>query len=214
MESRLDIVIDLLHRCEDAALATHSLALPGFPFATALPFAPDEGHRPVFLISALAEHTQNLAADPRASLLLRRALAQGEVARATLVGKVEPIEADPLLVERYLRYQPDAGRFLQIGDFAFFRLEPERIRTIGGFAQAGWLEGGRLGVPPCLTLAQERAVLDGLSGPLAGSVLGVDGRGIDIRLDGVRRRVAFDPAPASADEIAVAAQQALARARS
>lgn len=157
MEARIDILLQLIYGCADGALATHSVAVPGYPFATAVPFAPDERHRPVLLISRLAEHTQNLAADPRASLLLRRPLADGEVMRATLVGKVVPIEADAALVARYLRFQPEAERFLQLGDFAFHRLEPEKIRVIGGFAQAGWLDGDRLGASPPLTLAAEAA---------------------------------------------------------
>jgi hypothetical protein len=183
--------------------------MPGYPFATALPFAPDEQHRPVFLISALAEHTRNLAADPRASLLLWRSLAQGEMVRVTLVGEVAPIEAEPLLVERYLRYQPEAERFLQIGDFAFFRLEPVRIRTIGGFAQAGWLEGNRLGAPPRLTLEQERAALDDLTAPHGVAILGVDRLGVDLRVDSIRRRVRHEPVPDSLESISAAAQKIL-----
>ena len=211
MESRLDILIDLLHRCPDAALATHSLALPGYPFATALPFATDEQHRPVLLISTLAEHTQNLAAAPRASLLVRVSLAEGEVARATVVGNVAPIEAEPLLVERYLRYQPDAERLLQFGDFRFFRLEPARIRIIGGFGQAGWLDGDRLGVPPRLTFAAERELLDAVTPPAAVALLGVDCFGFDLRVAGERRRIVFEKGPLAAGDVAAALRGAVDR---
>jgi putative heme iron utilization protein len=138
MRSRLEILIDLLHGAGDAALATQSLSMPGFPFASAVPFATDERHRPLLLISRLAEHTQNLNADARASLLLSRPLGDGEMARVTLLGQVAPAEASQELVARYLRYHPEAERFLRLGDFAFHRLEPVRIRVIGGFAQAGW----------------------------------------------------------------------------
>lgn len=209
MESRLDTLIDLLHRCADGALATHSVAMPGYPFATALPFATDDQHRPLFLISRLAEHTQNLAADPRASLLVRVLLAEGEMARATVVGNVVPVEAEPLLVERYLRYQPEAERFLQFGDFAFFRLQPAKIRIIGGFAQAGWLDGERIAVPPRLTFAAERTVLDALSVPAGVALLGVDCFGVDLRAEDQRRRVAFDSAPCQPDDVRAACQAAL-----
>jgi putative heme iron utilization protein len=209
MESRLDTLIDLLHRCADGALATHSVAMPGYPFATALPFATDDQHRPVFLISRLAEHTQNLAADARASLLVRVLLTDGEMARATVVGKVAPIEAGPLLVERYLRYQPEAARFLQFGDFAFFRLEPAKIRIVGGFGQAGWLDGNRIAVPPRLTLAAEQALFDVLTVPDGISLLGVDYFGVDLRVGDQRRRVAFDNAPPQPDELQAASQAAI-----
>jgi hypothetical protein len=47
--------IELLHTIPRAALATHSTSLPGYPFASAVAFAPSEGHRPVLLMSRLAD---------------------------------------------------------------------------------------------------------------------------------------------------------------
>jgi len=205
MKPRLATLIDLLHRCPDGALATHSVAMPGYPFATALPFATDQQHRPVFLISRLAEHTQNLAADPRASLLVRIPLAEGEMGRATVVGPVAPFDAEPLLVERYLRYQPEAERFLQLGDFRFFRMEPAQARIIGGFAQAGWLDGERIGVTPRLTLAEERDVLAVLAAPAGATLLGVDSLGVDLRVGAQRLRLGFDAGPLAAPAVAGAA---------
>lgn len=209
MKSRLATLLDLLHTCPDGALATHSVAVPGYPFATALPFATDQRHRPVFLISKLAEHTQNLAADPRASLLVRIPLAEGEMARATVVGPVQPFEAEPLLVERYLRYQPEAERFLEFGDFRFFRMEPAQVRIIGGFAQAGWLEGERLGVSPRLTLAEEGAALGALQAPAGVVLLGLDSLGLDVATGTGRRRLGFGEQALAAQAAAAAAQAAL-----
>lgn len=74
MLSRLELLIDLLHSATDAALATHSTTIEGYPFATAVPFVADAHHRPVFLLSGLAEHTRNLAANPRASLMIMKSL--------------------------------------------------------------------------------------------------------------------------------------------
>jgi putative heme iron utilization protein len=207
MKPRLATLVDLLHRCPDGALATHSVAMPGYPFATALPFATDQQHRPLFLISRLAEHTQNLAADPRASLLVRMPLAEGEVARATLVGVVQPVEAEPLLVDRYLRYQPEAERFLQLGDFRFFRMDTAQARIIGGFAQAAWLDGERIGVSPRLTLADEHAALGALRVPDGVMLLGMDSLGLDVSVGGERRRLGFGDRPLTATDAAGAAQR-------
>ena len=52
------------------ALGTHSASIAGYPFTSSLPYALDGACRPLFLISGLAEHTRNLLADPRASLLV------------------------------------------------------------------------------------------------------------------------------------------------
>jgi putative heme iron utilization protein len=60
--------LQLLHGQHYATLATHSGQLAGYPYATVLPYVLDEQHRPLLLISALAEHTRNLLADGRCSL--------------------------------------------------------------------------------------------------------------------------------------------------
>lgn len=209
MPSRLETLIELLHTSSEAALATHSVAAPGYPFASAVAFATDEYHRPVLLISRLAEHTQNLAADARASLMVARSLGAGEIARASLIGAVRPLEADAALVRRYLRFHPAAARFLQFGDFRFHRFEPQRIRVIGGFAQAGWLDGRQLLAAPHLPLADELALLDAAAAklPAGVSVLGLDAYGADLMVNGARRRQTFPAGPLDA----AAAWQALAQ---
>lgn len=203
MLSRLDTLIELLHGSGDAALATQSLAVPGHPFASAVPFAPDERHRPILLISRLAEHTHNLGADARASLLLSRPLGDGEMARVTLLGTVVPVEAEPALVDRYLRYHPEAGRFLQLGDFVFHRLESTRIRVVGGFAQAGWLDGARLLEAVPLAQDDEVRLRRELTSclPAGAACLGIDAYGADVRLDGLRQRLRFPAGPLDAAAI-------------
>src|SRR6266545_3685536 len=60
------------------SLSTLSRKRPGFPFGSVMPYAPDEQGRPIFLISTMAMHTQNLTADPRASLLVTQPGADGD----------------------------------------------------------------------------------------------------------------------------------------
>src|ERR687887_1478618 len=86
-------------------LATLSRRHPGHPFASVMPYALDGGGRPLVLISSMAMHTQNLQADPRASLLVaqpglgsQRDESEDSLARArlTLMGEarvVPPTEA-------------------------------------------------------------------------------------------------------------------------
>src|SRR5262249_56077923 len=60
----------LLHLGESGTLATLSRRHPGHPFGSVMPYALDGEGRPLFLISTMAMHTQNLEADARASLLV------------------------------------------------------------------------------------------------------------------------------------------------
>jgi hypothetical protein len=197
MLSRLELLIDLLHSAAEAALATHSTTLEGFPFSSAVPFVTDEHHRPVLLISGLAEHSRNLATNPCASLMIAKTLGEGEMARVSLMGEVHPIEADPLLITRYLRYHPHAERFLQLGDFRFHRFEPIKVLTVGGFAKASWLEGHRLIEAPVISLADEADLLDQHERDTSKhcQLRGIDAFGADVTLDGKPVRIRFSAGP-------------------
>src|SRR5450631_2862414 len=51
-------------------LSTISRKHQGFPFGSLMPYALDPAGQPIFLISNMAMHTQNLRADPRCSLFV------------------------------------------------------------------------------------------------------------------------------------------------
>src|SRR5579872_5687845 len=76
------------------SLSTHSRKQPGFPFGSVMPYGLDDHGRPIFLISSMAMHTQNLQADPHASLLVTQQDTEGEplgASRATPLGNVLPV---------------------------------------------------------------------------------------------------------------------------
>src|SRR5277367_2329748 len=96
-----------------ATLSTISRKHPGFPFGSLMPFALDSFGRPIFLISNMAMHTQNLKADSRCSLFVGQAGADGDAlgaARATLIGHAEPVtEDDGMSVrEQYLAHHENS----------------------------------------------------------------------------------------------------------
>ncbi len=211
MASRLNILINLLHTQSDVALATHSTSLPGFPFATEVSFVTDERHCPVLLISRMAEHTYNLMADSRACISVARTIGAGEIARAALVGKIAEFEPPPLLLARYRRFRPEAERFLQFGDFRFYRIEPQRIRVVGGFAQAGWLEGKQLIEAPRISPEDEARLIEEMQPLLQPGVelLGLDAFGADYRGDHLRQRAVFKSGPVLAETVPAALKQAM-----
>lgn len=187
-------LIHLLHDAAFVTLATHSTQLAGYPYATALPCVVDETHCPLFCISALAEHTKNLLADPRASVSVVSAEGSNIQAteRMTLLGDAERFEPSPELVARYLRYEPEAKQYLEL-DFMFFRLKPKRIRYIGGLGKMGWVESDVWETLPVLPPSQEAELLKRVSAQTAAGIhlLGLDCYGIDYGVDGVRARQRF-----------------------
>src|SRR6266550_8190467 len=76
------------------SLSTLSRKQAGFPFGSVMPYGLENRGRPIFLISTMAMHTQNLQADPRASLLITQPDANGDplgASRVTLVGSAVTI---------------------------------------------------------------------------------------------------------------------------
>ncbi|MEN6585396.1 MAG: pyridoxamine 5'-phosphate oxidase family protein [Sulfuricella sp.] len=134
----------LLRSQHSAALATLSLKQAGHPFASGVDYFTDYAGRPVFLISSLAEHSKNITADPRISLLVQGASNDVQASpRLTVVGKASGVSAAEAagLKARYLRYFPDAEQYFAL-DFFFCRLEPEQLRYVGGFGVARWIASG------------------------------------------------------------------------
>lgn len=126
-------------------LSTCSRKHPGFPFGSLMPYAIDPEGRPIFLISNMAMHTQNVKADPRASLFVAQAAADGDplgAARATLVGEVKPVSENDLATAReaYLARHENSRHWVDFADFGFFRLEVLDIYYVGGFGVMGWVE--------------------------------------------------------------------------
>src|ERR1700712_562835 len=88
--SHAERVRTLLSLASTATLSTLSRKNVGFPFGSLMPFALDAAGRPIFLISSMAMHTQNLKNDPRCSLFVAQAASDGDplgAARATLIGE-------------------------------------------------------------------------------------------------------------------------------
>src|SRR3989441_12613410 len=84
----------LIHLGRVGALSTLSRKHPGWPFGSVMPYALDDSGRPLFLISAMAMHTQNLQADPRASLLVNQTEAGADplgASRLTLMGEITKV---------------------------------------------------------------------------------------------------------------------------
>jgi putative heme iron utilization protein len=128
-----------------ATLSTLSRKQPGYPFGSLMPFALDPAGRPIFLISKMAMHTQNLIADPRCSLFVAQVGTDGDAlgaARATLMGHAKPVPEDDIASVRktYLSRHENSRYWVEFSDFSFFRLQPVDLYYVGGFGVMGWVE--------------------------------------------------------------------------
>lgn len=124
-------------------LATQSQRHAGWPFASVMPYALGADGAPLFLISGMAIHTQNVLADSRASLLVMQSGADADPLgspRVTLLGNVTRIgDVSDELRARYLERHPSAKYWIDFSDFSFFRLGVTAAYFVGGFGVMGWV---------------------------------------------------------------------------
>jgi heme iron utilization protein len=119
-----------------AALATIDRQT-GAPYVSLVTVAARGDRTPILLLSALAQHSQNIAADRRASLLYSAAPGDTDpltLARVTVTGSIARVE-DQAARAAFLERHPGAGEYASFGDFAFFQLNIEAAHFIGGFGR-------------------------------------------------------------------------------
>lgn len=212
----------LMRSVDFGVLSTISSELPGYPFGSVTPYVLTHGGRPVIYVSHIAQHTSNMKADRHACLTVaeRAAGNQQALGRVTLVGDAEevPAEAQSEVQARYFRFHPEARQYGGAHAFAFYWLDPVRVRYIGGFGKIYWIEPGDWlrpeptwageedeiiahmnadHVPAMLHMAREQA---GLKGSEA-QMLACDSEGCHLRVDGEIGYIGFSGACQSVDDV-------------
>jgi heme iron utilization protein len=222
----------LLRLARTGALATLDRAT-GAPLTTLVSVASDCDGAPLLLLSSLAAHTKNLAADRRASLLLTSPSGRGDPLnrpRLTLGGPIGP-HLQPSARARFLARNPKSKLYASFGDFSIFRMEIQAVHFNGGFARAAALAPGEI-----LTdlagaerlIAAERTLIEQINaggdklarlvdardggGARAWRAIGLDPEGLDLAAGSRVARVNFD-APALEPRSWSAALQACLAAR-
>lgn len=150
----------------------------GWPYGSLVIVAADQDATPILLISKLAEHTRNIEADARVSLLFDGTAGLAEPLtgpRLTVLGRARRLargEGDEArLRARFLARHPGAAMYADFGDFGFFSVAVERAHLVAGFGRIHWIEGAALmdTAAPALT-ARERDVIDHMNADHADAI--------------------------------------------
>jgi putative heme iron utilization protein len=186
----------------------------GAPYASLVLAALDHDASPLLLISTLADHTRNLAADPRVSLLFDGTAGLDEPLtgpRVSVQGTAKRTD-DPRHRARFLARHPGAAMYAGFKDFAFYRVEPARAHLVAGFGRIHWIEAGGLllDVRESAPLAKsEPGIIEHMNADHADAVqlyasrllsrggegwrmTGIDPEGADLRLGGAVARLPFE----------------------
>lgn len=217
-ETPVQTVRRLLRSVPRAAVGT-LMRDSGDPYVSLVLIATDHDGAPLLLLSDLADHTRNLRADDRASLLLndtggREDPLTGE--RVTLQGHLRPSTQDRHR-DRYLARHPAARMYADFKDFAFYHFAPERAHLVAGFGRIHWLEGGEvLLAPRPALLEQEPGIIEHMNdehrdaiqlyahhllgqGGNGWQMTGIDPEGCDLRLGARVARLPFEQAVADTE---------------
>jgi putative heme iron utilization protein len=185
-----------------------------WPYGSLVTYAPDTDGAPIFLFSGLSDHTGNLAKDPKASLLVERALRKKnpqQGPRISILGTVKPTK-QARHKDRFLARHPGAARYAGFGDFGFYVMTVERVHLVGGFARAQWMKADEITPPKSAVKAvaqAEAGVLQHMNADhgdaldlYAGKLLGRKGKGwravacdpfgLDLMRDDAPARLEFD----------------------
>ena len=106
------------------SLSTLSRKQHGFPFGSVMPYGLDDHANPVFLISMMAIHTQNVQADPHSSLLATQPDTTGNplgASRVRLLGNILPVPVLEVAESRklYLSRHANSKYWVDFDDFSF-----------------------------------------------------------------------------------------------
>ena len=137
----------LIRAADRAALATADRNASGWPHGSLVLCACDHGGAPLLLISDLAEHSQNLTADSRLSLLFDGTAGLADPltgARASVMGRAVK-DGDPDHLARYVARHPSASGYAAFADFHLYRVEIERAHLVAGFGAIDWIDAGDIG---------------------------------------------------------------------
>ena len=191
-------------------------AAKGWPYGSLVTVACDTDASPILLLSQLSDHTRNLGADGRVSLLFEAASRRSNPQtgpRVTVMGRVEKT-TDQRLARRFLARHPDAALYSGFADFGFYRMAVERAHYVGGFAKAVWIKGQDLlseAKAAAALAALEQGVLEHMNSDHAEAIelyagvllrrrgkgwkmVGIDAEGADLRRGALFARLDFEPA--------------------
>ncbi len=241
-DSKPGVTVRGLVREAGQAVLASALARDGSgrPYASLVLSACDHDGSPVLLLSDLADHSKNLAAEPKAGLLFDGTAGRADPLtgpRASLLGELRPV-ADQAqaarLLARYTARHPGAADYAGFADFRLYRMVVESAHLVAGFGRIHWLTGPEVlfDTTDCGALAAAEAeivahmnadhgvaleaIATGLpdlprpAGPGAWLMTGIDPEGFDLRAGGRLVRAGFE-APVRDPGAARAALVALAR---
>lgn len=145
----------LMREVAAGVLATQSVAVPGYPLGSVVPFVLTPEGRGVVYVSRIAQHTKNFEENPRVSLTTTEADLSGAAGDPQASGRVSVLGDASRLAgaaleaarARYETFFPESAGHADVHDFDYWQIDPVRVRYIGGFGAIHWVEAADFLLP-------------------------------------------------------------------
>ena len=199
---------------DHGVLSTISVDTPGYPFGSLVNYCLNRDGLPIILISRIAQHTRNIQADPKVSLIVYK---EGKddiqsAARLTYLANAAIMpRGDDDSALRYYDFFLEGRKYHEELEFDFYRLDPVRARYIGGFGEIHWIPTEQLIRANPFDRDDESSMVQHMNedhrDAMAGycrdadiasdpseppAMAGIDGEGFDLRLGHRLIRFTFD----------------------
>lgn len=133
----------------------------GYPYGSLAAFSVVADGSLLLCISDIAEHTQNARGTSRAGMFVGVPHPTDgdplDQPRVSLIGNLIEYPASRNDIDQHLALHPQTSAYMHFDDFAWWRLQVERARFVGGFGTMSWVDGPAIGealIDPVLPHAQ------------------------------------------------------------
>ena len=114
----------------------------GAPYASLVVIAADLDASPLLLLSDLAQHSRNIAFDPRVSLLIDGTAGYRDPLtgpRLTVIGQARAV-TDQQRLARFTTHHATSTVYSGFADFRLYRITIEHGHLVAGFGRIYWIE--------------------------------------------------------------------------
>jgi putative heme iron utilization protein len=118
----------------------------GWPFASLVLIAHDRDGSPLLLLSDLAEHSRNIEADDRVSLLIDGTAGLADPLtgpRLTVLGRARR-SAGASHRKGFLEAHPEAALYADFSDFSIYHVAVDSAHLVAGFGRIQWISAAAL----------------------------------------------------------------------
>ncbi len=113
-----------------------------YPFGSVIPYVLDRSGQIIILISHIAEHAKNISNNNHVSVTIIENTDKDDIqkkGRVTFIGNADKIDDTEDVNRMYTEIFPKGKMYFEKLNFHYYRIELYKMRYIGGFGKAYWI---------------------------------------------------------------------------